>query len=73
MVLGLVTTKRKRLESVQELHQRILDAGRYFPIERLGLSPQCGFSSSIVGNRISVEDQRKKLQIVTETARKVWR
>ncbi len=72
VVLGLVTTKRARLESTEELRQRISDASRYIPIERLGLSPQCGFSSSIVGNTISQDDQRRKLELVVKAAKVVW-
>ncbi len=72
VVLGLVTTKRARLESTEELRQRISDASRYIPIERLGLSPQCGFSSSIVGNSISMEDQHRKLELVVKAAKVVW-
>ncbi|MGH7774801.1 MAG: vitamin-B12 independent methionine synthase [Candidatus Binatia bacterium] len=72
VVLGLVTTKRARLESTEELRHRISDASRYVPIERLGLSPQCGFSSSIVGNSISMDDQRRKLEGVVKAAKVVW-
>jgi 5-methyltetrahydropteroyltriglutamate--homocysteine methyltransferase len=54
------------------LSQRITEASRYISIERLGLSPQCGFASSIIGNRISFEDQRRKLELVAKTARAVW-
>ena len=71
-VLGLVTTKRPELESMDLLTRRITEASRYVPMERLGLSPQCGFASSIIGNRISCEDQRKKLDLVTRTARAAW-
>lgn len=72
VVLGLVTTKRARLESTEELRQRISDASRYIPLESLGLSPQCGFSSSIVGNTISQEHQRRKLELVVKTSQEVW-
>jgi 5-methyltetrahydropteroyltriglutamate--homocysteine methyltransferase len=72
VVLGLITTKRPRLESPDELKRKIRDASRYFPPERLGLSPQCGFASSIVGNNISFEDQRRKLELVIKTARAIW-
>ncbi|HXJ77321.1 MAG TPA: cobalamin-independent methionine synthase II family protein [Candidatus Methylomirabilis sp.] len=72
VVLGLVTTKKPRLESVDELRARIHDAARLIPLERLALSPQCGFASTIAGNRISPEDQEKKLCRVAETARLVW-
>ncbi len=72
VVLGLVTTKKPRLESVGELKGRIAEAARYMPLDRLALSPQCGFASTMEGNRISPEDQRRKLQRVAETARAVW-
>ena len=71
-VLGLVTTKKPELESSQMLTQRIADASRYCPKERLGLSPQCGFASSIIGNKISPDDQRKKLELVVTTAQAIW-
>ncbi len=72
VVLGLVTTKRPALEEPEDLVQRIAQAGRFVPLERLALSPQCGFSTSIVGNALSVEDQRRKLALVCETARRIW-
>lgn len=72
VVLGLITTKRGRLESKEELRQRISQASRYVPLERLGLSPQCGFASSIIGNTISFEEQHRKLELVVETAQAVW-
>jgi 5-methyltetrahydropteroyltriglutamate--homocysteine methyltransferase len=72
VVLGLVTTKKPRLESVDELRQRIDEAAKFVPLERLALSPQCGFASTLEGNRVTPEDQRRKLQRVAETARQVW-
>jgi 5-methyltetrahydropteroyltriglutamate--homocysteine methyltransferase len=72
VVLGLVTTKRSQLESIDLLRQRVVEASRYVPLERLGLSPQCGFASSIIGNRISPEDQRRKLALVVRTAETLW-
>ena len=72
VVLGLVTTKKPRLESVDELQRRIDEAARFVPLARLALSPQCGFASTMEGNRISPEQQRAKLQRVAETARAVW-
>jgi 5-methyltetrahydropteroyltriglutamate--homocysteine methyltransferase len=72
VVLGLVSTKRSRLESATELRQRIEEAARVVPLERLALSPQCGFASTAEGNRVSPEDQRRKLELVAETARTVW-
>ena len=72
VVLGLVTTKSGRLESTRDLVERIRDAGRFFPMEQLAVSPQCGFASSIVGNRLSAEEQGTKLRRVVETAEAVW-
>jgi 5-methyltetrahydropteroyltriglutamate--homocysteine methyltransferase len=72
VVLGLVSTKVPELESVDDLKQRIDRASRYIPLEQLALSPQCGFASDVVGNLISEEDQKRKLEIVVETARQVW-
>jgi len=72
VVLGLVSTKKPRLETVDELQQRITDAARIVPLERLAVSPQCGFASTAEGNRISPEDQRAKLEVVAATARATW-
>ena len=72
VVLGLVTTKKADLESIEGLTRRILDARRYLPMERLGLSPQCGFASSVIGNKITADDQQKKLELVTSMARTLW-
>ena len=72
VVLGLVTTKRAELEPLQELVKRIEQAASHVALERLAISPQCGFSTSIVGNNLSVEDQRKKLELLCRTARAVW-
>lgn len=73
VTLGLVTTKRSQLESMEDLKRRVSEASRYVPLDRLGLSPQCGFSSSIVGNTISFEDQRRKLELVVQTADAIWK
>ena len=72
VALGLVTTKSPRRETVSELAERIHAASRFIDLERLALCPQCGFSTSIVGNRITPEDQQRKLQVIVETARQVW-
>jgi 5-methyltetrahydropteroyltriglutamate--homocysteine methyltransferase len=72
MVLGLVSTKVPRLETVDELKRRIDEAARYVPLEQLAISPQCGFSSDVVGNLINEDDQKRKLEVVVETARQVW-
>ncbi|MBA2273287.1 MAG: cobalamin-independent methionine synthase II family protein [Actinobacteria bacterium] len=72
VVLGLVTTKSGRVETVEELTRRIEDAARFVPLERLALSPQCGFATSIVGNSLTIEDERRKLATIAATARSVW-
>ena len=71
-VLGLVTTKSPRRESVEELEFRLGEASKFLPRERLALSPQCGFATSIVGNAVSVEDEEHKLRTIVETAKRVW-
>jgi 5-methyltetrahydropteroyltriglutamate--homocysteine methyltransferase len=72
VVLGLVTTKFGDLETKDSLKRRIDEAAQYAPLEQLCLSPQCGFSSTVHGNNIAVEDQRRKLALVVETAQEVW-
>jgi len=72
VVLGLVTTKFGQLESKDTLKRRIDEAVKYAPLDQLCLSPQCGFSSTVHGNNIAVEDQRSKLRLVVETAQEVW-
>ncbi len=73
VVLGLVTTKKPALEHKEELKQRIKEAQAFVPLERLGLSPQCGFASTMEGNLLTPADQEAKLRLVAETAREVWR
>jgi methionine synthase II (cobalamin-independent) len=72
VVLGLLSTKVPELESTEFLLRRIEEAARYIPLERLAVSPQCGFGSDVAGNLISEDDQRRKLERVVEVARKVW-
>jgi len=72
VVLGLVTTKTPRRETPDELARRIEEATRVVPLERLALSPQCGFGTSVVGNALSQEDQWTKLRTIAETAALVW-
>jgi 5-methyltetrahydropteroyltriglutamate--homocysteine methyltransferase len=72
VVLGLVTTKGPQLESADELRRRIDEAARYIPLENLAISPQCGFASVATGNLISIDDQWRKLELVVDTARKIW-
>src|SRR6185312_14891880 len=72
VVLGLVTSKRAALESKDDLKRRIDEAARYVPIEQLCLSPQCGFSSTVDGNVLTLDEQSAKLRRVVEVAREVW-
>ena len=73
VVLGLVSTKRPELEDQGQLISRIHEAARYFPLENLALSPQCGFASTMEGNLLTEEQQWAKLRLVVNTARKVWK
>ena len=72
VVLGLITTKHGQLEKQDDILHRIDEATKYLPINQLALSPQCGFASVAEGNLLSDEDQRRKLELVVDTVRKVW-
>jgi len=72
VVLGLISSKDPRLESQDALRRRIDEAARYVPLENLALSPQCGFASTAPGNQLTQDEQRRKLELVVETARQVW-
>ena len=72
VVLGLVTTKSPLRETVEDLTDRIREASHFVPRERLAISPQCGFGTSIIGNALSFEDQKRKLETLTATARLFW-
>ena len=72
VVLGLVSSKKRTLESKDELKHRIEQASQFIPLERLALSPQCGFASTIEGNLVTPADQEAKLRLVAETAQEVW-
>jgi 5-methyltetrahydropteroyltriglutamate--homocysteine methyltransferase len=72
VVLGLVTTKRPALEAKDALKRRIEEASKYVDVDQLCLSPQCGFSSTEEGNRLSIADQAAKLRLIVETAEEVW-
>ncbi len=72
VVLGLVTTKKGVLEKKDDLKRRIDEAAKYVPLDQLCLSPQCGFSSTVEGNALSLEEEKAKLRLVVETAREVW-
>ena len=70
--LGLVTTKSGALERVDDLKRRIDEASKPVPLDQLGISPQCGFSSTVLGNKLTMEDQIAKLKLVVQVAREVW-
>jgi 5-methyltetrahydropteroyltriglutamate--homocysteine methyltransferase len=70
--LGLVTTKSGSLERADDLKRRIDEASKFVPLEQLGISPQCGFSSSVLGNKLGISDQIAKLKLVVQVARDVW-
>jgi 5-methyltetrahydropteroyltriglutamate--homocysteine methyltransferase len=72
VVLGLVTTKSGELESKDDVKRRIEEAARYADIDQLCLSPQCGFSSTVEGNALTMEQQADKLRLVVDVAREVW-
>jgi 5-methyltetrahydropteroyltriglutamate--homocysteine methyltransferase len=72
IVLGLVSSKIAQLESIDDLMRKIDEAGRYVPLENLTLSPQCGFASTMEGNRLTEDEQWRKLQLVVTTAQRVW-
>jgi 5-methyltetrahydropteroyltriglutamate--homocysteine methyltransferase len=73
VVLGLVSSKIPDLEPQDQLIRRIGEASRYLPLDNLAVSPQCGFASTMEGNQLSEEDQWRKLELVVDTARQVWK
>lgn len=72
VVLGLITTKVGQLEGADELCRRIDEAARFVPLERLALSPQCGFASTVEGNELTVDEQWRKLDLMMDVAARVW-
>ena len=72
VVLGLISSKLPLLEDAEAVEARIAEASRYVPLERLAVSPQCGFSSAVIGNPVSPEDQRAKLALVVDIAARIW-
>jgi len=72
VVLGLISSKLPELEKKDDLKRRIDAAAKFVPIENLCLSPQCGFSSTHHGNKLTVDDQRRKLALALDVAREVW-
>jgi methionine synthase II (cobalamin-independent) len=72
LILGLVTSKSGALEKSDDLKRRIDEASRFVPLDQLGISPQCGFSSTVLGNKLTIDDQIAKLRLVVQVAREVW-
>ncbi len=72
VVLGLISSKKPALERLDDLRARVADAARIVPMERLAISPQCGFASTHEGNTLSADDQRRKLELVAQTAQALW-
>jgi methionine synthase II (cobalamin-independent) len=72
VVLGLVSSKTSLLEDRDALRRRVEEAARYVPLERLAISPQCGFASAVSGNPITIEDEKAKLRLLVETAAEIW-
>ncbi len=72
VVLGLISSKVPELEPVDDLRRRVEEASRYVPFEDLAISPQCGFASTAQGNVLTVDEERRKLELVAETARLIW-
>jgi len=72
LILGLVSSKTGELERPDDLKRRIEEASKLVPLEQLGISPQCGFSSTVLGNKLTVDDQMAKLNLVVQVARDVW-
>jgi 5-methyltetrahydropteroyltriglutamate--homocysteine methyltransferase len=72
VVLGLVTTKRGELESKDDLKRRVEEASRHVPLEQICISPQCGFSSTVEGNKLTFDEQVAKLRLLVETAAEIW-
>jgi 5-methyltetrahydropteroyltriglutamate--homocysteine methyltransferase len=72
LILGLVTSKSGALENPGDLKRRIDEASRLVPLDQLGISPQCGFSSTVLGNKLTIDEQIAKLKLVVQVAREVW-
>ena len=72
VVLGLVTTKSTEVEPEDLLMRRIEEASRFIPVEQLAISPQCGFASTHHGNKLTMDDQKRKLELVVDLAQDIW-
>ena len=73
VVLGLITSKRPELEDKETVISRIKEASKYIPLERLYLSPQCGFASCEIGNKLTEEEQWAKIRLIKEISEEVWK
>jgi 5-methyltetrahydropteroyltriglutamate--homocysteine methyltransferase len=73
VILGLISTKTPELESIIDLERRVNEAGHHAPLERLGISPQCGFASTVGGSQLSIDDERRKLDLLVAAAERIWR
>lgn len=72
LILGLVTSKTGELENPDDLKRRIEDASKLVPLDQLGISPQCGFSSTVLGNKLTIDDEIAKLRLIVQVAKDVW-
>jgi 5-methyltetrahydropteroyltriglutamate--homocysteine methyltransferase len=72
LILGLVTSKTGELENPDDLKHRIDEASKLVPLDQLGISPQCGFSSTVLGNKLTIRDQIAKLELIVRVAKEVW-
>ncbi len=72
LILGLVTSKTRELEKADDLKRRLEDAAKFVPLDQLGISPQCGFASTMLGNKLTIQDQIAKLKLVVQVAQDVW-
>jgi 5-methyltetrahydropteroyltriglutamate--homocysteine methyltransferase len=72
LILGLVTTKTGALEKPDDLKRRIDEASKLVPLDQLGISPQCGFSSTVLGNKLTIDDEIAKLRLIVQVASEVW-
>jgi len=72
VVLGLISTKTAQLKDADEIERRVNEASRHVPLERLAVSPQCGFASTVGGNPITIDDEKKKLELLVRTASRIW-
>ena len=72
-MLGLVTSKSPQLENPDDLKRRVEEATKYIDLDRLAISPQCGFASTVAGNPVTEDDERAKLKLCVDTAKSIWK